>query len=75
MSDKWMMRAKEYSNCNCSYGCPCQFNSPATHGFCEAIANFEITEGYFNDTPLKGIKFLGFLNGLVRLLMATARRN
>lgn len=59
MKDKWMLRGKEFSNCNCGYGCPCQFNAPATHGFCEAIGNFHITEGYFNDTKLDGVKFLG----------------
>lgn len=59
MSDKWMIRAKEYSNCNCAHGCPCQFNSPATHGFCEAIGNVLIEEGYFNDTKLDGLKFVG----------------
>lgn len=59
MSDKWMIRAKEFSNCNCNHGCPCQFNAPATHGFCEAIGNFDIVEGYFNNTKLDGVKFLG----------------
>lgn len=57
--DKWMIRAKEFSNCNCAYGCPCQFNSPATHGFCEAIGSIEIEEGHFNDTKLDGLKFIG----------------
>ncbi len=59
MQDKWMIQAKEFSNCNCAYGCPCQFNAPATHGFCEAVVSFEITKGYFNDTPLDGVKFIG----------------
>jgi hypothetical protein len=59
MKDKWMIRAREFSNCNCAYGCPCQFNSPATHGFCEAIASILIEEGYFNDTKLDGLKFVG----------------
>jgi hypothetical protein len=57
--DKWMIRAREFSNCNCAYGCPCQFNSPATHGFCEAIGSIAIDEGYFNDTKLDGLKFVG----------------
>ena len=59
MQDKWMIRAKEFSNCNCAYGCPCQFNSPSTHGFCEAIISVLIEEGYFNDTKLDGLKFVG----------------
>ena len=59
MKDKWMIRAKEFTNCNCAYWCPCQFNSPATHGFCEAVGSILIEEGYFNDTRLDGLKFVG----------------
>jgi hypothetical protein len=59
MQDKWMIRAREFANCNCAYGCPCQFNSPATHGFCEAAASIFIDEGYFNDIKLDGLKFFG----------------
>ena len=59
MNDKWLMHAKEFSNCNCPHGCPCQFNSPATHGFCEAIGCILIEKGYFNDIKLDGLKFIG----------------
>src|SRR4051812_27000761 len=59
MSDKWMIRGREFSNCNCNHGCPCQFNSPSTHAFCEAIGNVIIDEGYFNDTKLDGLCFAG----------------
>ncbi len=59
MQDKWMIRAKEFSNCNCAYGCPCQFNSKSTHGFCEAIASILIEEGYFNNIKLDGMRFVG----------------
>ena len=37
MADRWMIRGVEYGNCNCDSGCPCQFNSPTTNGFCEAV--------------------------------------
>ena len=59
MKDKWMIRAKEFSNCNCAYGCPCQFNSRSTNGFCEAIGSVLIEEGYFNDIKLDGLCFVG----------------
>lgn len=55
MPDRWMIRGAEYSNCNCDYGCPCQFNSPTTHGHCEALATGHIDEGFFNDTRLDGL--------------------
>lgn len=56
--DKWMIRGKQYSNCNCAFGCPCQFGSDSTHGSCEAITSGLIEEGYFNDTPLDGLKWI-----------------
>lgn len=57
MEDKWMLKGRGFANCNCAYGCPCQFNSPTTHGWCEAVGSYEIDEGYFNDVSLDGTKF------------------
>ena len=57
MSDQWTLHGVEYGNCNCAFGCPCQFNAPTTHGFCEAMAAGEISEGRFNDTSLDGLRF------------------
>ena len=37
MSERWMLRGTQFANCNCAWGCPCQFNAPTTHGHCEAI--------------------------------------
>ncbi len=62
MTDKWMIRGKEFSNCNCAFGCPCQFNAPSTNGFCEAVANAHIDEGYFNDTRLDGLNYVMLLH-------------
>lgn len=58
MPDQWMIRGVEFPNCNCSYGCGCQFNAPSTHGFCEAIGSGHIEEGYFNDTSLNGLNYV-----------------
>lgn len=58
MADQWMLRGVEFSNCNCSYGCGCQFNAPSTNGFCEAIGSGHIEEGYFNDTSLNGLNYV-----------------
>ena len=58
MPDQWTIRGQEYSNCNCNWGCPCQFNSPTTHGHCEAVAAGHIEEGHFNDTRLDGLNFV-----------------
>ena len=53
-----MIRHREYSNCNCDWGCPCQFSAPSTHGKCEAIVGGIIEEGYFNDTRLDGLNWV-----------------
>ena len=57
MTDRWMIRGAEFGNCNCDWGCPCQFNASTTHGFCEAIASGVIEEGRFNDIRLDGLRW------------------
>ena len=61
MADQWMLRGLEYSNCNCSYGCGCQFQALSTHGFCEAMGAGYIEDGYFNETRLDGLNFVMLL--------------
>ena len=56
---KWAIRALEFSNCNCAYGCPCQFNALPTHGFCAAAAGFQIDTGYFADVKLDDLRAAG----------------
>jgi hypothetical protein len=58
MNDKWMIRGTEFVNCNCAWGCPCQFNARSTNGFCEAIGVGHIEEGYFSDTKLDGLNWI-----------------
>lgn len=56
---KWTIKGKEFVNCNCSYGCPCQFNGLPTHGFCEAVGGFQIEQGFHGDTRLDNLRFVG----------------
>ena len=56
---KWMIKAREFVNCNCAYGCPCQFNALPTHGNCQAVAGMQIDQGYHGDTKLDGLRFVG----------------
>jgi hypothetical protein len=51
----WEIHGMEFGNCNCSYGCPCQFNALPTHGHCRAIGFFRIDEGHFGDIRLDGL--------------------
>jgi hypothetical protein len=52
----WSIQATELANCNCAYGCPCQFSSLPTNGSCEAAAGIEIKKGHYGDTNLDGTR-------------------
>ncbi|HTQ82494.1 MAG TPA: DUF1326 domain-containing protein [Pseudolabrys sp.] len=56
---KWTIKAQEFVNCNCAYGCPCQFDALPTHGHCQAVAGMEIEKGFHGATRLDGLKFVG----------------
>ncbi len=58
MSDKWEIRVSQFGNCNCAFGCPCQFNAATTYGYCEAVTSHIIREGHFNGTTLDGLGFI-----------------
>ena len=52
----WDIQGTELINCNCAYGCPCQFNALPTTGFCEAMGAIAIEKGHFGDVSLDGTK-------------------
>ncbi len=52
----WKIKGREFANCNCSYGCPCQFNALPSDGFCQAVAGFVFEEGHFGDVDLSGVR-------------------
>lgn len=54
---KWSIKGREFVNCNCAYGCPCQFNALPTHGNCQAVGAFQIDEGHYGSTKLDGLRF------------------
>ena len=56
---EWRMQGPEIANCNCDWGCPCQFNALPTHGNCRAMTGMRIDSGYFGDLSLTGLKWAG----------------
>ena len=52
----WEIEARELVNCNCSYGCPCQFTAMPTYGFCEANGVMMIDRGHYGATRLDGLR-------------------
>jgi hypothetical protein len=52
----WYVEGIEFGSCNCSYGCPCQFEAPPTHGNCRGFEVLRIDKGHYGDVPLAGLK-------------------
>jgi hypothetical protein len=52
----WEIHGRELANCNCSYGCPCQFNARPTDGSCEAAVVYEIERGHYGAVKLDGLR-------------------
>lgn len=48
----WSIKGPSYGNCNCAWGCPCQFSSLPTHGDCRAMVSMRIDEGHFGDVDI-----------------------
>jgi len=55
---KWMIKGREFANCNCSYGCPCQFNGLPTYGDCRAVVGYQIEQGFHGSTKLDDLRFV-----------------
>jgi hypothetical protein len=54
---EWSMQGVEFANCNCAYGCPCQFNALPTHGNCRAFTFIQIEKGKFGKVVLDGLRW------------------
>jgi hypothetical protein len=53
----WRLAGQHAGSCNCIWACPCQFNANPTHGHCEALLAWEITDGSFGDVSMDGVRF------------------
>ncbi len=52
----WYIEGIAFGNCNCAYGCPCQFEADPTHGNCRGFETLRIDKGHFADIDLSGLK-------------------
>ena len=55
----WAIKGPHFANCNCDYGCPCQFAALPTDGTCKAVVAWQIDEGHFGDVKLDGLIAVG----------------
>lgn len=52
----WEIEGTEFANCNCAYGCPCQFNALPTFGNCFGLGALLIGKGHYGDVRLDGLR-------------------
>jgi hypothetical protein len=52
----WYIEGEVYGNCNCAYGCPCQFEAMPTDGTCRGFEVLRIDKGHFDGLDLSGLK-------------------
>ncbi|MFD2740543.1 DUF1326 domain-containing protein [Sulfitobacter aestuarii] len=52
----WEINGREAVNCNCNFGCPCQFGVLPSKGHCEAAVVYEIDSGHHGETRLDGLR-------------------
>lgn len=53
----WRLEGQWIKNCNCAFGCPCDFNAPPTQGDCWGFLGMHIDTGFFGDTRLDDLSF------------------
>jgi hypothetical protein len=53
----WRLSGDWIKNCNCAYGCPCDFMAAPTHGKCQGLLGMRIEHGHFARTRLDGLSF------------------
>lgn len=51
----WYVEGVQFGNCNCAYGCPCQFEALPTYGDCHGFEVLRIDKGHFGDVELAGL--------------------
>lgn len=55
----WSIEGPHFANCNCDYGCPCQFAALPTDGTCKAVVGWRIDKGHYGETRLDGLLTAG----------------
>lgn len=59
---EWNLKGDWIKNCNCAFGCPCDFNAPPTFGDCKGLVGMHINTGHFGDIRLDGLNFVVVLS-------------
>ena len=46
---EWRLKGDWIKNCNCAFGCPCDFNARPTNGNCTGLVGMHIADGHFGE--------------------------
>ena len=57
-TNDWRLEGEWIKNCNCAFGCPCDFNAKPTQGECKGLVGMRIISGHFKDVRLDGLSFM-----------------
>src|SRR5438105_3609686 len=57
MPEQWSMKGAILGECNCDWGCPCNFDVAPTYGNCDGVYVWSIDEGRYGDVDLAGARF------------------
>src|SRR4030081_426279 len=57
MAKQWSLTGSILGDCNCDWGCPCNFNVAPTHGHCDGVYTWAVREGHYGETSLDGAIF------------------
>ena len=58
---EYSLKGAVVGGCNCDWGCPCNFEVPPSHGFCQSEYIWCIEEGNLGNVSLDGLNFGMFL--------------
>ena len=56
-AEDWRLEGEWLKNCNCAFGCPCDFNARPTNGNCDGLMAMHIVKGHFGETRLDDLTF------------------
>src|SRR5919109_2299097 len=55
--ETWWMKGSILGECNCDWGCPCNFDADPTYGDCFGAYIWAVREGRYGDAPLDDLSF------------------
>ncbi|MDP6623779.1 MAG: DUF1326 domain-containing protein [Alphaproteobacteria bacterium] len=59
---QWRIAGDWWDLCSCAIGCPCNFGSDPTLGYCQGVLTWLIREGNYGDVPLDGLAIVLILH-------------